>query len=191
MCVSGCARVPPPRVKPQEPLVLLCVAAGMVNLATTRKVPDRHQAVMQAFALFQEYSRFRGDPQEASYNLARAAHHLHLLHIAVPYYTRVLTGGPYIGVAGHCPKSEGGDGSAPEAAADGARADADVDMDQVQDDPGDGSSGKAEGERGGLQGRAKGRYDLRREAAFNLSLIFRSSGNDKLAREVLKDFMTL
>lgn len=36
----------------------------------------------------------RRNPQEAAYNLGRAAHHLGLLHIAVPYYERVLESAP-------------------------------------------------------------------------------------------------
>lgn len=36
----------------------------------------------------------RRNPQEAAYNLGRAAHHLGLLHIAVPYYERVLDSAP-------------------------------------------------------------------------------------------------
>ena len=147
----------PHRVRPQEPLVLLCIAAALVNQAATKYVPDRHRAVLQAFAFLNEYSehrwggcvvsggesrwhfvcvrrregrmgwrcswrrcltmrsrhhepslracynsgcclpalpRNRRNPQEAAYNTARAAHHLGLLHIAVPYYERALEEGP-------------------------------------------------------------------------------------------------
>lgn len=41
----------------------------------------------------------RRNPQEAAYNLGRAAHHLGLLHIAVPYYERVLESAPPPSVA--------------------------------------------------------------------------------------------
>jgi general transcription factor 3C polypeptide 3 (transcription factor C subunit 4) len=82
------------RVAPKEPLVLLSIAAGLLNLATTRRVHDRHRAILQAFAFLQEYSSTRGCPQEAAYNTARAAHQLGLLHIAVPYYERALETAP-------------------------------------------------------------------------------------------------
>lgn len=46
---------PPPRVSPHDPLVLLCIAAALLNQAATKKVADRHRAVLQAFAFLQEY----------------------------------------------------------------------------------------------------------------------------------------
>ncbi|PSC75147.1 general transcription factor 3C polypeptide 3 isoform X1 [Micractinium conductrix] len=78
------------RLSPQEPLVLLCIAAALLNRGSTKRVPDRHRAVLQAFAFLQEYSEARCNPQEAAYNLGRAAHQLGLLHLAVPYYERAL-----------------------------------------------------------------------------------------------------
>ena len=36
----------------------------------------------------------RCNPQEAAYNIGRAAHHLGLMHIAVPYYERALEAAP-------------------------------------------------------------------------------------------------
>ncbi|EFN59685.1 hypothetical protein CHLNCDRAFT_133218 [Chlorella variabilis] len=126
------------RVGHSEPLVLLCIAAALVNQAATKRVPDRHRAVLQAFAFLQEYGDARRNPQEAAYNTGRAAHHLGLLHIAVPYYERVLE-------------------AAPPAVAAGA--------------------GPA--------------YDLRREAALNLSLIYRQSGADLLAKQLLRQHLTV
>ncbi|KAI7842713.1 hypothetical protein COHA_003644 [Chlorella ohadii] len=126
------------RVSPHEPLVLLCIAAALLNQAATKKVADRHRAVLQAFAFLQEYGDRRRNPQEAAYNLGRAAHHFGLLHIAVPYYERVLESAP-----------------PPSAAAAGPS------------------------------------FDLRRDAAFNLSLIYKSSGADALARQLLRQHLTV
>ncbi|PRW60262.1 general transcription factor 3C polypeptide 3 isoform X1 [Chlorella sorokiniana] len=126
------------RVSPHEPLVLLCIAAALLNQAATKKVADRHRAVLQAFAFLQEYGDCRRNPQEAAYNLGRAAHHLGLLHIAVPYYERVLESAP-----------------PPSAAAAGAS------------------------------------FDLRRDAAYNLSLIYKASGADALARQLLRQHLTV
>lgn len=49
----------PRRLSPQEPLVLLCIAAALLNRGSTKRVPDRHRAVLQAFAFLQEYSEAR------------------------------------------------------------------------------------------------------------------------------------
>lgn len=49
----------PRRVSPHEPLVLLCIAAALLNQAATKKVADRHRAVLQAFAFMQEYGDCR------------------------------------------------------------------------------------------------------------------------------------
>ena len=47
------------RVAEHEPLVLLCIAAATINQAATKRVPDRHRAVLQGFAFLQEYSDAR------------------------------------------------------------------------------------------------------------------------------------
>lgn len=49
----------PRRVSPHEPLVLLCIATALLNQAATKKVADRHRAVLQAFAFLQEYGDCR------------------------------------------------------------------------------------------------------------------------------------
>ncbi len=58
--------------------------------AMTKKVPDRNQAVLYGFAFMQAYQAARGAPQEAAFNLARAAHELNLLHVAEPLYEQAL-----------------------------------------------------------------------------------------------------
>lgn len=127
--------------------------------------------------------------QEAAYNTARAAHHLNLLHIAVPYYERVLAAAPPAAFPGGLGR-HGAAGSAAGAAAGGERA--------GEGGGGDGAVGERPASAGSSgqtgQGRRQeelARYDLKREAAFNLSLIYRSSGSDDLAREVLRAHCTL
>lgn len=58
--------------------------------AMTKKVADRNQAVLYGFAFMQAYQAARGAPQEAAFNLARAAHELNLLHVAEPLYEQAL-----------------------------------------------------------------------------------------------------
>ena len=41
------------RLWPHEPLVLLCIGVTYVNMACTRRVPDRNRAVLQGFAFLQ------------------------------------------------------------------------------------------------------------------------------------------
>ncbi|GAX74553.1 hypothetical protein CEUSTIGMA_g2003.t1 [Chlamydomonas eustigma] len=100
----------------QEPLLSLCIAIAYLNLATTKKVPDRNRAVLNGFAFMQEYIALRAGErhvlksdsgnaqqaivdhdsmgssrqQEAFYNMGRAAHQLGLSHVALQYYQKAL-----------------------------------------------------------------------------------------------------
>lgn len=65
-------------------------AKPVVLQAMTRRVPDRNRAVLRGFAFLQAYEGKRDIAQESAYNLARAAHELNLLHVAVPFYEQAL-----------------------------------------------------------------------------------------------------
>jgi len=78
------------RHAPQHPLTLLCLAVAFLNQAMSRKVGDRHEGVLRGFAFLREYSTQSQRPQEAAYNMGRAAHQLGLLHLAVPLYETAL-----------------------------------------------------------------------------------------------------
>jgi hypothetical protein len=146
----------------------------------------------------------RPSPQEAAYNIARAAHHLNLLHIALPFYERVLETPPPAarpGLAAAAPArpprpqgqapaaglAAGSSGGAGEALPDSAAAAAAA---AVAGEGGEGGEGGAV-PRAGAPVPQLSKYDLRREAAYNLSLIYRSSGADELAREVLRTHLSL
>ncbi|KAK9844168.1 hypothetical protein WJX81_006772 [Elliptochloris bilobata] len=107
---AACARqyMAAQRLAGAEPLPLLCLGVAQLTVALSKKVPDRDRAVLTAFALLQEYSARRRNPQEAAYNLGRAAHQLGLLHLAVPFYERALDAPP--------PDPAPGSGSAADAA---------------------------------------------------------------------------
>ncbi|GFH30601.1 uncharacterized protein HaLaN_29485, partial [Haematococcus lacustris] len=77
-----------------EPLLMLCLGCAYLGLASSRKAPDRNQAVLQGFTLLQMYERQRGNLHESSYNIGRAAHQLGLSHIAHHYYQRSLAAAP-------------------------------------------------------------------------------------------------
>ncbi len=129
----------------------------------------------------------RRNPQEAAYNLGRAAHHLGLLHIAVPYYERVLESAP-----------------PPSAAAAGALCCAFVWAFRLGRVLWKGRLRPAARCAPATRPRAftsavppppallaGPSFDLRRDAAFNLSLIYKSSGADALARQLLRQHLTV
>eukprot|EP01024_Parvocaulis_polyphysoides_P031277 TRINITY_DN28329_c5_g1_i1.p2 TRINITY_DN28329_c5_g1~~TRINITY_DN28329_c5_g1_i1.p2 ORF type:complete len:160 (+),score=21.51 TRINITY_DN28329_c5_g1_i1:2-481(+) len=72
-------------------LLILCVGVAFCNFAMSRKVKDRHKAVLQALALIQKYYKRRHNKQEAAYNMGRAAHHLGLYDMAIRFYEEALS----------------------------------------------------------------------------------------------------
>lgn len=95
----------------------------------------------------QEYASCRRMPQEAAYNIGRAAHQLGLLHLAALFYERALAAQP---PAGDAMRTNG-----------------------VAVDP------------------SMSSYDVRREAAHNLVLIYRTTGAVTLARQVMRQHLTI
>ncbi len=108
----------------------------------------------------QEYAALRRNPQEAAYNLGRAAHQMGLLHLAVPLYERALAEpGPD---PGHTldPNAAAADGQDPAAPwLDGAGAP------------------KASA------------LCLKREAAHNLAQLYRATGAPGLARQLVRRYL--
>lgn len=70
------------RMKPSEPLVLLCIAAGLINQACARGVSDKEALVLQAFAFLEEYAATRLNTQVAvcQWESPRIIVHLSVLH---------------------------------------------------------------------------------------------------------------
>eukprot|EP00123_Amoebidium_parasiticum_P006302 comp17287_c0_seq1/m.16404 comp17287_c0_seq1/g.16404 ORF comp17287_c0_seq1/g.16404 comp17287_c0_seq1/m.16404 type:complete len:997 (-) comp17287_c0_seq1:391-3381(-) len=123
---------------PDEPCVNLFVGVALLNHAMSRTCDDRHMYALEGYAFVFRYHKLRDGDAEASYNLGRAFHQLGLVHLAVPYYEKVLSEGT--------------------------------------------PHGNEEEE--GVEG-------LQREAAYNLSLIYRASGNSSLARRLLWQYCTV
>ncbi|KAJ9534168.1 hypothetical protein QJQ45_002169 [Haematococcus lacustris] len=149
-----------------EPLLMLCLGCAYLGLASSRKAPDRNQAVLQGFTLLQVselagtarcaacgrvqmYERQRGNLHESSYNIGRAAHQLGLSHIAHHYYQRSLAAAPQ------------------------------HDEDDARCSPSDQSP-----DRWGLGGPPASSLDLSREVAHNLALLYKQSGAIHLAQDV-------
>ena len=74
---------------PAEPLLLLCVAVSLMQLVMSRANRERGHSALVAFGWLRAYAEL-ADLQEASYNTARAYHHLALVQHAVSGYERVL-----------------------------------------------------------------------------------------------------
>ncbi|XP_062510734.1 general transcription factor 3C polypeptide 3-like [Corticium candelabrum] len=79
------------KIRPNCPLVLLCIAVSWLSLSIRRACPNRHQCIVQAFAFLRRYLDERQLCQESYYNIARAFHLLDLKYIAVHYYNKVLS----------------------------------------------------------------------------------------------------
>lgn len=79
-------------MKPDDPLLALCLSVSYLRQVMNRKRPDRHAAVVRALHSLDEYARLRGglEVSEVAYNIARAHHEIGLVHLAVPLYKRVL-----------------------------------------------------------------------------------------------------
>ena len=74
---------------PSEPLLLLCVAISLMQLVMSRANKERGHSVLLAFGWLEEYAKI-ADQQEATYNTARAYHHLGLSSLAVAAYEKAL-----------------------------------------------------------------------------------------------------
>ncbi|KAL5843128.1 hypothetical protein ACOSQ4_009086 [Xanthoceras sorbifolium] len=138
------------RLLPDDPLINLCVATALINLALGFRLQNKHQCIAQGLAFLYNNLRICENSQEALYNIARACHHVGLVSLAASYYEKVL-----------------------------AMKEKDYPIPRHPNKNPD------------LVGeRESGYCDLRREAAYNLHLIYRKSGAIDLARQLLKDYCT-
>lgn len=148
------------KLQPEDAFVNLCVGTAFINLSLGFRLNNRNQCIMQGFAFLYKYQRLAKGNQESNYNLARAYHHVGLLQLAVNYYEKVLN---------HSEKDHPMVQLAHEAA--------DILLATVvplKEAP-------------PAAGQYVGHCDLRREAAYNLHLIYKKSGALHLARQMLID----
>lgn len=88
------------KLAPHNPLICLCVAVQMLYVALSRRVGNRNEMIIQAFAFLDDYRRSRTRnshglnvkwcEMEADYNVGRIMHQLGLVHMAADMYRRVL-----------------------------------------------------------------------------------------------------
>ncbi|AQK50194.1 tetratricopeptide repeat (TPR)-containing protein [Zea mays] len=140
------------KLDPENPLINLCVGTALISLALGFRLQNKNQCIVQAFAFLYRYLRLCDNSQEASYNIARAYHHIGLNTLAAVYYDKALS-------------TEEKDHPIPKLPYEaGSRAPEDL---------------------------RPGYCDVRREAAFNLHLIYMKSGATDLARRILKTYCTV
>ncbi|KAL6047685.1 General transcription factor IIIC, polypeptide 3, variant 2 [Balamuthia mandrillaris] len=158
-------------------------------MVSNRKVMDRHRHVMLAFAFLFQYKRLRlqhqqgegeGEGgrskakenedylQEVCFNLGRAFHQLNLLHLAVPFYEKAISTSP--------PRSS-------------PYRSAFLSSDEAEERKK--NEEEKEEEEKEAETRAREAFDLRREAAYNLSLIYQNSGSHQLAAKLLRTYCTI
>jgi len=65
-------------------------ACAYLNQSTVRTAPDRNLYIVQAFTYFFKYAKLRNWDQEATFNVARAFHHLGMFTWAITMYEKVL-----------------------------------------------------------------------------------------------------
>ncbi len=159
-------------------MVCLRMSRERLRLTTAQEVSrGAHSDVVPPPTLAcrrQEYAALRRNPQEAAYNLGRAAHQMGLLHLAVPLYERALAEpGPD---PGHTldPDAGAAQQAGPPATAAAAAADG--------QDP-------AEPWLDGAGAPRAGALCLKREAAHNLAQLYRAIGAPGLARQVVRRYL--
>eukprot|EP00657_Telonema_sp_P-1_P000980 TRINITY_DN1204_c0_g1_i1.p1 TRINITY_DN1204_c0_g1~~TRINITY_DN1204_c0_g1_i1.p1 ORF type:complete len:215 (+),score=47.50 TRINITY_DN1204_c0_g1_i1:222-866(+) len=78
------------RVMPEQPLISLCIGVSLLRLSMHKNAVCRHKVVLDAVAFFHQYASLRDCPSESNFNLGRAFHQLGMMHLAIPYYQKVL-----------------------------------------------------------------------------------------------------
>lgn len=91
-------------LSPESPLISLCAAVQILYVALSRRVGNRNEMVLQAFAFLDNYRTHRVKgvrgldvewcEMEADYNVGRMMHQLGLVHMAADRYEKVLNWEP-------------------------------------------------------------------------------------------------
>ncbi|KAI9254630.1 hypothetical protein BDA99DRAFT_162343 [Phascolomyces articulosus] len=148
-------------LEPNDPVNLLSLAVTLFMRAMNRKTTNRHFQIIQGFYFLNKYRNLRGRCQETEFNFGRAFHLLGLTHLAVPHYERVLV----------MPSADK-KGKVPEKPIDSIyEYDEELEDRMMEEDEDD--------------------SDLTREAAYNLHLIYVTSGAPHLAKLLLAKYCSV
>jgi ABC-type Zn2+ transport system substrate-binding protein/surface adhesin len=134
-----------------------------------RKSDNRHMQIMQGMMFMTEYTKLAGFNQETEFNMARTFHTLGLSHLAVPHYENVL----------RLPSKKMEGIEEPKPLEEVYHL-PEVDEDDIDDYDDDEDEEEEEDY-----------TDLKREAAYNLHLIYVNSGAMTLAQIVLLKYCTI
>jgi tetratricopeptide (TPR) repeat protein len=199
-------------LRPDDPLVKLLLAVGYLRSCMQRRVVDRHLTAVQGIGFFAKYFELIGgvESSEALYNMGRAYHQLGLVHLAHEFYAAVLelergrcerralvsnrwkgpAGG---GVAEAAPPEEY---SEAESQSEEEIYHCEYDCGYYHADIDDVAAHEKtcvnapDVEEFGEEFREL-QPTFTHEAAFNLSLIYRASGNEALAKSILQKWCTI
>ncbi|KAI9305669.1 hypothetical protein BJ944DRAFT_264854 [Cunninghamella echinulata] len=150
-------------IAPENPLNTLCLGIAHLQRSTQRKTDNRHLQVIKGMNMFSNYCKLRNYNQEAEYNMGRAFHLIGITHLAVRHYERAL--------------------SLPSAAKEGIKKPTPIEdiyvwpISEEEEDNGDDEEYDP--------------TDLKYEAAYNLHLIYMTSGATALAQIVLLKYCTI
>ncbi|KAJ3085898.1 transcription factor TFIIIC subunit tfc4 [Quaeritorhiza haematococci] len=148
-------------ISPEDPLINMSLGIAYLHRGMQRKSENRHMHIMQGFTFMFRYYELRGQNQEACYNVARAFHQIGLTHLAIPYYERVLAWGRQ-----RPPNPED-----------------DEDREPMSENPSRSPTPPP------LP--LEESMDLRREAAYNLAMIYVGNGSPGLAQQLLRTHCTI
>ncbi|KAJ3326306.1 General transcription factor IIIC, polypeptide 3 [Boothiomyces sp. JEL0866] len=74
---------------PNDPVINLCLGISFLHRAF-HKAERRSDHLIKGFTFINQYRKLMNRDSESDYNLARAYHHVGLVHIAIPIYERCL-----------------------------------------------------------------------------------------------------
>ena len=83
---------------PKNPMVNLSLGLAYIQHALKRQSDNRQHGILQGLTFLHNYYESRRESthfeerQEAHYNMGRTYHLLGLVHLAIPYYQKVLDG---------------------------------------------------------------------------------------------------
>ncbi|RCI04565.1 transcription factor TFIIIC subunit tfc4, partial [Rhizopus stolonifer] len=147
---------------PKDPVNTLSLAMSFIQASSQRRCDNRHMMIMQGMLFMLEYTKLMGHCQEAEYNMAYCFHNIGLTHLAIPHYEKVL-----------CMPSKAKMHIEAEKPIEEVYTwpvdDMEEDDEDIEYDP----------------------TDLTREAAYNLHLIYVTSGSLSLAEIVLMKYCTI
>ncbi|KAI8098638.1 uncharacterized protein BX664DRAFT_309690 [Halteromyces radiatus] len=147
---------------PNDPLNTLSLAIANLHRSTQRKTDNRHLQITKGMQMLSHYCQLRNHNQEAEFNMGRAYHLLNLTHLAVHHYERALI----------LPSAAKQDSSSPKSI-DSIYTWPPTEMDCDDDNDDDDDT------------------DLKREAAYNLHLIYMTSGATSLAQILLMKYCSI